>query len=384
MSPRPRRWRRHPHDELRAKIEARVEAEVEAYLREHEQHVLAHGHAPPHGPVWKRRRFAAWYLHARMRRRVFSWFGVTIAVGAGAGWAAHALGGARWWPLVAMLAVLWMASGVIAWRLTGPLLAVVSAARSIGAGDLSTRIPTRRHKGELAVLASAINDMAERIQKQLDDQRQLLAAVSHELRTPLGHVRVLIDTARDAPGGVPPRLLDELEREVLDLDRLVDRLLASSRLDFATIQRRSADVGVLAVAALEETAVAPDRLAVDGDCAAAIDPTLVRRAIVNLLENARVHGGGAVAVRVERRDDLVVVEVDDAGPGVAEAERERLFAPFERGASAGGGLGLGLALVARIARAHGGKAWLDDRPGGGARVGFAVTVVAAPPNPPAA
>jgi signal transduction histidine kinase len=199
-------------------------------------------------------------------------------------------------------------------------------------------------------------------------------------------MRVLVETARDTPGGATPAVYDELELEVMELDRLVDRLLASSRLDFATIDRREADVGALAVGAVERAGVPPERLAVEGDVKAAVEPTLVKRAIANLLENAETHGGGAVAVRVERRDDEVAIEVDDAGAGIASEDRERMFAPFERGAGAhpvdqrSGGLGLGLALVQRIAKAHGGRAWLEERPGGGARAGFSVTRMASPPN----
>jgi signal transduction histidine kinase len=360
--------------------EAIWRAQVERHDRRH-RHRAQHHHAR-----WHPRSFTEWRMHWKLRRRLMLWFGVAIALGVGAGHVAHQMSGGKWWAFVATLAVLWMASGMIAFRLTRPLMLVVDAARRIGDGDLKTRIPLRPQRGEIAILAIAINDMAARIEKQLADQRALLAAVSHELRTPLGHVRVLVETARDTPGGATPAVLDELEREVLELDRLVDRLLASSRLDFATIERRDADVGALAVNAVERAGVPPERLAVDGNCTAAVEPTLVRRAIANLLENAETHGGGAVAVRVERRDDTVAVEVDDAGPGVPAADRARMFAPFERGARSGngngaidartGGLGLGLALVARIAKAHGGRAWIDTRPGGGARAGFSVSVAA--------
>jgi signal transduction histidine kinase len=98
----------------------------------------------------------------------------------------------------------------------------------------------------------------------------------------------------------------------------------------------------------------------------------VRRAIANLLDNARIHAGGAVAVRVQRRGALIAIEVDDAGPGIPPDRRADAFRAFVP--STGGGLGLGLALVSRIAVAHGGGAWIADCPGGGARVGFSVSV----------
>jgi signal transduction histidine kinase len=348
-----------------------LESRWERMWQAHERH--HHHHHHEHHARWRHHRsrsFAEWRMAWKLRRRVFLWFGVTIGFGMGAGHVAHTLGGGKWWAFIASLFVLWMASGAIAWRLTRPLLTVVDAARRIGAGDLKTRIPLERQRGELVLLGVAINDMAARIEKQLADQRALLAAVSHELRTPLGHVRVLIETARDRPGGATPALYDELEREVLELDRLVDRLLASSRLDFTTVERRLADVGALAVTAVERAGVAPERLAVEGDCSVPVDPTLVRRALANLLENAEAHGGGAVAIRVERRGAEVAVEVDDAGPGVPEADRARVFAPFERGQA--GGLGRGRGLGTRIASGHGGRAGLDARPGGGARAGGSV------------
>jgi len=260
-------------------------------------------------------------------------------------------------------------SGGIAFRLTRPLLMVARVAQDIGDGKLETRLDVRAHRGETRLLAIAINEMAERIQQQVVDQRQLLAAVSHELRTPLGHMRVLIDTARDGQlrgAGA----LAELEREVLVLDDLVGRLLASSRLEFGNLDCRPTDLGELVSDVATAAGVAPEAIEATGDVRATVDPTLVRRAVANLLDNARVHGKGAVAVRIERRARQIAIEVDDAGPGMPADRRADAFRAFVP--SRAGGLGLGLALVSRIAVAHGGGAWITDRPGGGARVGFTV------------
>ncbi len=328
--------------------------------------------------LWRRHRhhhrapWLPWWLHARMRRRIFAW--LAIALGSGIAIGVKLDAHPRWWQVLIGFFVLSLVSGAISWRLTRPLIMVVHAARDIGDGKLETRLDVDRHGGETRVLAVAINEMASKIQQQLADQRQLLAAVSHELRTPLGHMRVIVETARDTGD---TKVLAGLDSEILLLDDLVGKLLASSRLEFGNLDRRVIDLGELVSDVVTAAGIAPEAIEAIGDVHAAVDPTLVRRAVANLIDNARVHGGGAVAVRITRRAGQVVIEVDDAGPGVPADRRSDAFRAFVP--SSGGGLGLGLALVSRIAVAHGGGAWIDDRPDGGARVGFAVAI-----TPPAA
>ena len=296
---------------------------------------------------------------------------------------------------------LWLGAGLIARRLVRPLGELERVARDIGAGKLQSRMRIGRHGGEIGVLGVAINDMAGRIEKQIADQRALLAAVSHEIRTPLGHMRVLIEMAREtAAGGARPgapgdraSYLDELEREVLSVDSLVGQILASSRLEFDAIERRPLDARTLASEALSRAGLEPDRLHVElagsgADDRAAImiegDPTLLARALANLIENAQTHGNGVTALRIraperagEGESARICFDVEDRGPGFGEDEPERLFESFVRGRSGRAGghatLGLGQALVRRIARAHDGDAWAESRAGGGARVGFSMT-----------
>lgn len=301
------------------------------------------------------------------------------------------------WRLVLALGtagfVLWAASGKIARRLTRPLGELARVAGEIGAGKLGSRARIGRHQpGEVGMLAEAVNDMAARIERQLVDQRELLAAVSHEIRTPLARLRLLTEIARDAssaPGsgksGLSAKVCDDIDREVLEIDALVGELLASSRVDFGTLTPRSLDAVEVARQALERAGIGGDPEigradgATDGSpIVVEADPTLLARALANLVDNARRHGGGLSALRVEARGDRVAFEALDAGPGIAQGERERIFEPFVRGGTEerGGSLGLGLSLVLRIAKAHGGRAYADNRAEGGARIGIELPAVA--------
>lgn len=273
------------------------------------------------------------------------------------------------------LAVLWLMALMLARYLTRPLVKVQEVAQAIGDGDLKARVilPRRVHD-EAAVLANTVNEMAERIEKQLADQRELLAAVSHEMRTPLGHLRILVEMGKDATD------LDKskaqfagIEREVAEMDALVGELLQSARLEFRELSLESVDLGVLARDALERAGLSGELLERDrGALTVQGDPSLLSRAMSNLIDNATRHGQGLVALSVRVEGETVAVEARDDGPGFANDALVSAFDSFAQGEGGlkRGTLGLGLSLVRRIADAHGGEAFARNLDVGGAAVGI--------------
>jgi signal transduction histidine kinase len=341
-----------------------------------------------------------------LRRRLFLWFGATIFLTAiVVGSLAH-LGrtgpGRPQVPAFVLflvpIAILWAASGKVARRIARPLDELVRVAEDIGAGRLDAR--ARLDWGgldEIAALSRAVNDMAARIERQLGDQRELLAGVSHEIRTPLARLRLLVEIGRERGAGATN--LDEIERELIEIDNLIGQLLACARLDFASLKVMPLDAGEVALRAAERAGVPADRVFVDlADASFAGDPTLIARALANLLQNAAVHGGGVDGFRVTGGASAIQFSVLDRGPGFPPGEEQKVFERFYRAGSTGGGgggggegggggtshenqqadarqrtdgdpaqarraegLGLGLALVLRIAEAHGGHASARNR-----------------------
>lgn len=287
------------------------------------------------------------------------------------------VGGVPWWFVIGTITgigTLWAGAGLIARRLARPVDRMGRFAQRIGDGDLRARVELDpRAPIELVPVARALDDMAARVERQISESRELLAAVSHEIRTPLGHLRVLTELL--AEGGADRATVSDLERELVDLDDLVGKLLADARVQFSALSCTRLSARSLVTRALNHAGVSSQRLSTDGDDEFDGDPTLLARAIGNLLENAQNHGDGVDAVRVRGEVESVVVEVDDRGPGFGD-DYDRAFEPFVRGHGGDrpqqSALGLGLALVRRIARAHGGDAFARPRPGGGATVGFSV------------
>lgn len=302
---------------------------------------------------------------------------------------------ATWASLLVGLVALWSLAGGLARSVMRPLTQLVEVARDLGDGKLGRRMDIgseeeRRANPEIGLLARCINDMAERLEQNADDQRELVAGVSHELRTPLGHLRILIDSARESPHGADrDQLFAELEREIVDIDGLTDRLLAHSRLEFERIEIHAIDVATLCIDALERTATDVTALELSTRRTTLhADPGLLARALANLLHNAREHGGGVERLWVREEADAgahdghghkadpgLAFIVEDTGSGIDPEMHERIFSRFVRAEDrkmGQGTLGLGLSLVARIARAHGGRVWAENRLERGASIGFAI------------
>ena len=318
-----------------------------------------------------------------LRRRIFwSLVGATITAGAftfalSTLWTRFLKGGAgptAWMIGACAVVSLWFVSGRLAYRLVRPLNRLVDVVQRFGQGDFSARTGVQStSQDEVGRVAKAIDAMAERIERQMKQERQLLALVSHELRTPMARIRVLTDLARSGHA----TSLDDIDREVTDVDYLVSNILARSRLEFGTLSRKPVRVPDAVREALDRSNLPPHLLAVTGDGAydpVPADPTLLHRAIANLLDNAQRHAGGPASVHVRSNGTGLVVEVLDAGPGFGSAAGEDRFKAFSPSSAEGrgSGLGLGLNLVQSIVVAHGGRVWAENRPEGGARVGFEI------------
>ena len=295
--------------------------------------------------------------------------------------------------LVVALAMMALWSALFARSLARPLQRVAGVARALGAGDLGARVRLLRDD-ELGDVAAAVDEMAERITRLLDEDKRLLASVSHELRTPLACIGVALDLAEEGRAQWTPEVvaeaLGEVRTHVAELGQLVDSLLVTARLDAQAIAGgplaapltpvRVDVAALLSRAAARFASLHPGHLLeVDVDPALPAllaDPGLLLRAVDNLLANAARYSQAGSRVALSARPGVgqdggerVVIAVRDQGVGIAEADLPRLFTPFFRAdpsrTRATGGVGLGLSLVKRIASAHGGEVDVESRAGAG-------------------
>jgi two-component system OmpR family sensor kinase len=297
-----------------------------------------------------------------------------------------------WAPLVTFFAsgVLIVGGGAwFGWRwLARPLGQLAKAARSLGAGDLGTRVDLRR-SDEFGDLGRSFDEMAERIQRLVSSQKELIANVSHELCTPLARIRVALDIASEGDAGVQRASLGEISLDLGELETMVKDILASMRID---LQR--GEHGAQAFP-LRRAVVAPERVAAERfsvrhperrlDLAIApalapidVDVSLFRRVLDNLLENANKYSpeDQPITLSLREAEGEVVFEVVDRGIGIAPEDLPRVFEPFfrsERSRARGtGGVGLGLTLARRIVDSHGARLELESTLGQGTRARVAM------------
>ena len=250
-------------------------------------------------------------------------------------------------------------------RLTRRLETLAGHVDRFGSGDLSVRA-NDAGKDELSRLASSFNQMAGRVTTLLGAHSRMLVNASHELRSPLARVRLGLELLERNPDR---KLFEEMRRDCAEIDEQIEEIMLASKLETVHTAPPQEIVDLAVLLAEEST-----RLGVACEVAPSPvrgDARLLRRLIRNLLDNALKYGIHGVHAEVcIDASGTRMLRVEDRGPGIAEAERERIFEPFYRpthAAENGSGWGLGLALVRQIAEHHGGSIRCLPREGGGCR-----------------
>jgi signal transduction histidine kinase len=269
-----------------------------------------------------------------------------------------------------------------------PLTEVGAAAAAIAGGRLDTRLASANDPA----LAESFNEMAQALEDRIARDERFASDVSHELRSPLMTLSASIEVLKARKDDLDERAgsaLDLLVADVARFEQLVNDLLEISRLEAgaAELDLDAVDPSELvlhAVGAASSTAVP---VLYDEDVAGTrvlVDKRRMVQVVANLLDNAKKYAGGATAVRVALVDGMVRIVVEDAGPGVPEEVRQKIFDRFARGVEGGRrtldrGVGLGLALVAEHIRLHGGTVWVEDRADGQEGAAFVVELPAVTP-----
>lgn len=258
-----------------------------------------------------------------------------------------------------------------------PLTRVADAAGDIAQGALDSRLETSDDP-ELDRLVQSFNEMADAVQTRIEREARFASDVSHELRSPITAMTAAVEVLavrRDELGDRSQQALDLLVEQVRRFDAMVIDLLELSRLDAGAVDGHDEELDLVEWAQRVTARSGSPDIPVDVERGAPrraiVDKVRLERILGNLVDNAAHHAGGATRVSIEPGDRVgtLLIAVEDAGPGVAASERERIFERFARGSAARHrvGTGLGLALVAEHAAAMGGEAWVEDRPYGGSR-----------------
>lgn len=261
-------------------------------------------------------------------------------------------------------------------RLMRPIARVSAAAGEIASGGLDARMAPEGDP-DLALLVKSFNDMADAVQTRFEREARFASDVSHELRSPITALSAAVEVLDGRRADLPERsqqALDVVVGQVRRFDQMVMDLLELSRIDAGSTEllREEVDIEELVTRITHRYGFGDTPIEIDPNVpkTVRVDKLRFERILANLLDNAREHAGGPTRIKVEPHGRHgIALAVDDVGPGVARGERARIFERFARGSAARHrvGTGLGLALVAEHAHAHGGEAWVEDRPGGGAR-----------------
>jgi signal transduction histidine kinase len=278
---------------------------------------------------------------------------------------------------LAMVTLLAAAAGwIVAGRVLRPVHRITAAARTASEDQLTTRVALTGPRDELRELADTFDAMLDRLQRAFEGQRRFIANAGHELRTPLTVMRTAVDVVLAKPEPTRDELLAmgrDVRVAVGQAQALIEALLTLARTDRGPAGREAVDLATVAEDAIDAAAPAVARLRTSLDPAPTSgDPVLLERLAANLVDNAVRYNvpGGDVWVSTSTADGRVLLTVDNTGPVVAPEAVGTLFEPFRRlrERTGDGGFGLGLAIVASIAVAHGGEAVARARPGGGLSV----------------
>ncbi|MQY08732.1 sensor histidine kinase [Actinomadura macrotermitis] len=267
---------------------------------------------------------------------------------------------------------------LLAGRMLAPLTRIADAARMAAGGSLSHRIRMEGPGDEFRELADVFDTMLEQLESHITEQQRFAANASHELRTPLAISRTLLEVARNDPGRDQRELIDRLHTVNTRAIDLTEALLLLGRSDRRNFAREPVDLSLLAEEAAETLLPLAERrhitLEVTGETARTSgSAALLLRMATNLLQNAIVHNlpaGGTVRVHTGTRHDASVLRVENTGPPLPPDLVPTLTEPFQRGTERArtdehAGVGLGLAIVHSIVRAHDGTLDLAPRPTGG-------------------
>ena len=281
--------------------------------------------------------------------------------------------------LVFLLAFGLVGGWILAGAMLAPLTRITHATRQAGDGSLSHRIAMEGPTDEFRELADAFDTMLARLEAQVAEQQRFAANASHELRTPLAITQTLLDVARQDPGRSTAELVEQLHSVNSRAIDLTEALLLLSRGDRGAFTREEVDLSLAAEEATETLLPLAEERGLTVETAGEVAPALGSHALLlqlttNLVHNAIVHNepGGSVWVSTGVRPGIAELVVENTGAVLTPQLVSTLTEPFQRGSrrvrTDDSGVGLGLAIVASIVRAHDGTLALESRDGGGLRV----------------